>query len=204
VAFVNIERGSIVQVRPPHSNFSRTGGRRKGSCKVREAIGAGPFADLLLQYQTIKGEIDAAIAAVIRDNAFIRGPYVDAFEGIRQRGGVQIEFGHGNSGRYGSVIANDSTNGSPYLLFNGQREPPATLTGAIFTSDLLGGFIFGTVANASADNQAYTKTGSLDTSGNFTLTGNATLVPAASVTSRHWSINIPGNKQHVTGFQIQG
>jgi dTDP-4-amino-4,6-dideoxygalactose transaminase len=39
-----------------------------------------PFADLQLQYQTIKGEIDGAIAAVISDNAFIRGPYVDAFE----------------------------------------------------------------------------------------------------------------------------
>jgi dTDP-4-amino-4,6-dideoxygalactose transaminase len=39
-----------------------------------------PLADLQLQYQTIKGEIDAAIAAVIRDNAFIRGPYVDGFE----------------------------------------------------------------------------------------------------------------------------
>jgi dTDP-4-amino-4,6-dideoxygalactose transaminase len=39
-----------------------------------------PFADLQLQYQTIKSEIDAAIAAVIRDNAFIRGSYVDAFE----------------------------------------------------------------------------------------------------------------------------
>src|SRR6201991_2717809 len=39
-----------------------------------------PFADLQLQYQTIKGEIDGAVAAVIRDNAFIRGPYVDAFE----------------------------------------------------------------------------------------------------------------------------
>ena len=39
-----------------------------------------PFADLQLQYQTIKSEIDDAVAAVIRDNAFIRGPYVDAFE----------------------------------------------------------------------------------------------------------------------------
>src|SRR5262245_58971755 len=39
-----------------------------------------PFADLQLQYQTIKGEIDGAIAAVIRDNAFIRGPYVERFE----------------------------------------------------------------------------------------------------------------------------
>src|SRR5450432_2352710 len=41
---------------------------------------AVPFADLQLQYQSIKGEVDGAIAAVIRDNAFIRGPYVDAFE----------------------------------------------------------------------------------------------------------------------------
>src|ERR1700709_2382309 len=39
-----------------------------------------PFADLQLQYQTIKGEIDGAIAAVIAENAFIRGPHVDAFE----------------------------------------------------------------------------------------------------------------------------
>jgi dTDP-4-amino-4,6-dideoxygalactose transaminase len=39
-----------------------------------------PSADLQLQYQTIKAEIDAAISAVIRDNAFIRGPFVDAFE----------------------------------------------------------------------------------------------------------------------------
>ncbi len=39
-----------------------------------------PMADLHLQYQTIKAEIDGAVAAVIRDSAFIRGPYVDAFE----------------------------------------------------------------------------------------------------------------------------
>ena len=39
-----------------------------------------PFADLQLQYQSIKAEIDGAIAAVIGGNAFIRGPYVDAFE----------------------------------------------------------------------------------------------------------------------------
>ncbi|MBV9563940.1 MAG: DegT/DnrJ/EryC1/StrS family aminotransferase [Bradyrhizobium sp.] len=41
---------------------------------------AVPFADLQLQYQTIKSEIDDAIAAVIGDSAFIRGPHVDAFE----------------------------------------------------------------------------------------------------------------------------
>ncbi|MBR1174198.1 DegT/DnrJ/EryC1/StrS family aminotransferase [Bradyrhizobium sp. KB893862 SZCCT0404] len=41
---------------------------------------AVPFADLHLQHQTVKREIDAAIAGVIADSAFIRGSYVDAFE----------------------------------------------------------------------------------------------------------------------------
>ncbi len=41
---------------------------------------AVPFADLQLQYQNIKSEIDGAVASVVRDSAFIRGPYVDAFE----------------------------------------------------------------------------------------------------------------------------
>lgn len=41
---------------------------------------AVPYADLHLQYESIRSEIEAAIAAVIRDSSFIRGPYVDAFE----------------------------------------------------------------------------------------------------------------------------
>ena len=39
-----------------------------------------PFADLHAQYLSIKEGIDAAIADVIRNSAFIRGPYVDRFE----------------------------------------------------------------------------------------------------------------------------
>ncbi|MET4450304.1 DegT/DnrJ/EryC1/StrS family aminotransferase [Bradyrhizobium sp. RT3b] len=39
-----------------------------------------PYADLQLQYQSIKREVDDAIAGVIRENSFIRGPYVDGFE----------------------------------------------------------------------------------------------------------------------------
>src|ERR1700719_3247040 len=52
---------------------------------------AVPFADLQLQYQTIKGEIDGAIAPVIRDNACIRGPFVDAFE---RQFAEAVEIGH--------------------------------------------------------------------------------------------------------------
>jgi dTDP-4-amino-4,6-dideoxygalactose transaminase len=39
-----------------------------------------PFVDLQAQYLSIKTEIDAAIASVIAESAFIRGPHVDAFE----------------------------------------------------------------------------------------------------------------------------
>src|SRR3982750_3214335 len=39
-----------------------------------------PFVDLFAQYQTIKPEIDAAIADVIANSAYIRGSHVDAFE----------------------------------------------------------------------------------------------------------------------------
>ena len=39
-----------------------------------------PFVDLHAQYLTIKEQIDAAIAEVIAESAYIRGRYVDAFE----------------------------------------------------------------------------------------------------------------------------
>jgi dTDP-4-amino-4,6-dideoxygalactose transaminase len=39
-----------------------------------------PFADLHAQYLSIKEEIDEAIASVIRQSAFVRGPFVEKFE----------------------------------------------------------------------------------------------------------------------------
>lgn len=39
-----------------------------------------PIADLYAQYVSIKDDIDAAIATVIAESAFIRGPHVDRFE----------------------------------------------------------------------------------------------------------------------------
>lgn len=39
-----------------------------------------PFVDLHAQYLTIKREIDDAIAEVIRESAYIRGPHVEKFE----------------------------------------------------------------------------------------------------------------------------
>ena len=39
-----------------------------------------PFVDLKAQYQSIKPEVDAAIAAVLEETAFVGGPRVKAFE----------------------------------------------------------------------------------------------------------------------------
>ncbi|HSZ32103.1 MAG TPA: DegT/DnrJ/EryC1/StrS aminotransferase family protein, partial [Puia sp.] len=39
-----------------------------------------PFVDLKAQYHSIKNEIDGAIASVIKDTAFIGGPFVKTFE----------------------------------------------------------------------------------------------------------------------------
>lgn len=39
-----------------------------------------PFVDLKAQYQSIKAEVDSAIAAVISETAFVGGPHVKAFE----------------------------------------------------------------------------------------------------------------------------
>ena len=39
-----------------------------------------PFVDLHAQYLTIKPAIDGVIADVIRQSAYIRGPYVEQFE----------------------------------------------------------------------------------------------------------------------------
>ena len=39
-----------------------------------------PFVDLHAQYLGLKPEIDAAIAAVIAESAYVRGPHVDRFE----------------------------------------------------------------------------------------------------------------------------
>src|SRR5438876_795571 len=39
-----------------------------------------PFVDLKAQYKSIREEMDAAIASVIGESAFIGGPFVKAFE----------------------------------------------------------------------------------------------------------------------------
>ncbi len=39
-----------------------------------------PFVDLAAQYRSIKSDVDAVIATVLEETAFIGGPHVKAFE----------------------------------------------------------------------------------------------------------------------------
>jgi dTDP-4-amino-4,6-dideoxygalactose transaminase len=56
-----------------------------------------PFVDLKAQYDSIKPEIDAAIASVIAETAFIGGPHVAAFEdAFARHGGVSHCVGVAN------------------------------------------------------------------------------------------------------------
>ena len=48
--------------------------------EVKSSVTEVPLIDLNAQYISIKREIDEAIAGVIAKSAFVRGPYVDAFE----------------------------------------------------------------------------------------------------------------------------
>lgn len=74
--------------------------------------------------------------------------------------GNDIEFGHTNPAGYGSTIGSDVGDGRPFVAFNAEAGSTNNtfrtrgIFGSIFTSDLAGGFIFETVANANADNQA--------------------------------------------------
>ena len=77
-----------------------------------------PFADLHAQYQSIKDEIDSAIAEVIKSSAFIRGKFVDAFEHdfARAAGAAHcISCGNGTDALYIAMRALGVTHGDEVI-----------------------------------------------------------------------------------------
>ncbi len=55
---------------------------------------AVPFLDLTAQYESIRGEVDAAVARVIRSQRFVLGPEVEALEeALAARVGVRHAIG---------------------------------------------------------------------------------------------------------------
>ena len=53
-----------------------------------------PFVDLYAQYLSIREEIDHAIEEVIKQTAFIRGPFVERFEKEKRKLQEKLSYPH--------------------------------------------------------------------------------------------------------------
>lgn len=121
--------------------------------------------------------------------------------------GNAIEFGHTNTAGYGSTLGASTSDGYPWLLFNASAGTTANtfktwgVKGSLFRSDLLGGFYWGSIATASADNQTPTGLMALSSAGALTVTGAvsfaSTLAVAGTLTTA--TLDVSGNSS-LTGY----
>jgi hypothetical protein len=94
--------------------------------------------------------------------------------------GNNIEFGHPNTGGYHSNLGCDAGSGGPFLIFNGEAGTTNNtyrtrgIKASVFKSDSSGGFSWGNVANANADNQAFVSQMSLSDVGVLNLLSTLT------------------------------
>jgi len=88
---------------------------------------------------------------------------------------VSFEFGHPNTAGYGSTIGCEVASGAPFLAFhagpgsNNDTYKTLGVKGSVLRSDLAGGFAWGSVAAASADNQPLSPLMSLSGAGQLVL-----------------------------------
>jgi hypothetical protein len=94
---------------------------------------------------------------------------------------AHFEFGHGNLAGYGSTIGCENSTGMPFIAFN--CGPGTTthnsyktlgLKGSVIRGDLAGGFLFGKVDNANADNQGLTTLATLGPDGRLSVAAGPT------------------------------
>lgn len=96
-----------------------------------------------------------------------------------RKSGPSIEFGHGNTAGYGSVLGAELSSGAPYIaLCAGPGTTSNTyktlgLVGSVIRADTTGGFTFNKVATASADNQSLTNLATLTSAGALSATSLA-------------------------------
>lgn len=76
------------------------------------------------------------------------------------KSGNSIEFGHASAGQYHSVLGAEVGSGANFLAFHGAAGTNSGTyrtfgyKASVFKADTAGGFVWATVANANADNQA--------------------------------------------------
>ena len=120
--------------------------------------------------------------------------------------GNGIEFGHSNSSGYRSTLGSINA-GNSFLAFSAEAGTNVNtyktrgIKGSIIQSDVLGGFIFGSVTTASADNQSLTTLASLTTAGLLTIPGSSNLTGNVGI---GYSGNIAGAGLYITSALTGG
>lgn len=100
-------------------------------------------------------------------------PVTNAILSALQSGNA-IEFGHASGGQYHSVLGDEVGSGANFLAFHGAAGTNSGTyrtfgyKASVFKADTAGGFVWATVANVNADNQALVQLATLDSSGIFT------------------------------------
>ncbi|MEO9612644.1 MAG: hypothetical protein ABJG86_09675 [Nitratireductor sp.] len=90
-----------------------------------------------------------------------------------------FEWGHQNGGGYGSTLGAQNNSGNPWLAFSGEHGAASNSfrtrgrRASIMMGDLAGGFRFGNVADANADDQLFQQQAALSATGIWTAAGYA-------------------------------
>ena len=183
----NVFSGNTYPIRMSDGGYFRW---YNGSTGVDWAMGK-PDADQLILYRngTPRLQFDSSGNVFFSSNVTFTGS-VNKFSSqapqssttLANRGAYNsFEWGHSNTSGYGSVIGAEAGSGAPFLAFNGEHGTNSStyltrgIKAAIFKSDNAGGFYWGTVASASADNQAFSARMALDVNGALTV-GDASTV----------------------------
>jgi hypothetical protein len=99
-----------------------------------------------------------------------------AFLGIVNTGDA-IEWGHTNTAGYRSHIGAEAGSGVSFVALHAEAGTNSNsyktrgIKGSVLRSDVLGGFVFSSITNASADNQTPTDVATITTAGLATFTG---------------------------------
>lgn len=107
--------------------------------------------------------------------------------------GNAFEWGHSNTGGYQNTLGFESGNGRGFVAFaaeqgtNSNTYQTRGVVGSVITNDTAGGFVFGKVATATADNQSLTTLATLSTGGNLSLS-----VSGAQFLAQNGTVSLPG------------
>lgn len=121
--------------------------------------------------------------------------------------GNGLEWGNSGNVAFRSVLGNDAASGQNFLVFYGEHGTNAATyrsrgtKSSIIQPDATGGFQFGNVANASADNQTFVTTATLSSAGVFQADLKTAIASVTSARTGGAAAAIPANPVRYLALQ---